>query len=319
MSTSRVGFTSLGTRGLNWQSFPMRLFVKGNAGFWNPAEIDMRQDAEDWADLSEAEQHLAATLCAQFIAGEEAVTQDLQPFMAAMAAEGRFHDELFLTQFCFEEAKHTEVFRRWLDAVGLSGDLHDHVAGNPGYRAVFYEALPQNLQALDTDPSPAAQLRASVTYNHVVEGVLALTGYYAWDRVCRSRGIFPGMQQIIKKIGDDERRHMAWGTFTCRRHVAADEANWAVVEQTMQDLLPHAVSQIEHVFAAVDEVPFDLSKDELVSYATDKGTRRLDSIKSAMGADLATIDTDASPEQLEERFHREDEAAKAARTPAGAG
>ena len=26
------------------------------------------------------------------------------------------------------------------------------------------------------------------------------------------------MQKVIKHIGDDERGHMAWGTFTCRRH-----------------------------------------------------------------------------------------------------
>jgi len=35
------------------------------------------------------------------------------------------------------------------------------------------------------------------------------------------------LQQVIKFIGDDERRHMAWGTFTVRRHVAADDALWA--------------------------------------------------------------------------------------------
>jgi ribonucleoside-diphosphate reductase beta chain len=31
------------------------------------------------------------------------------------------------------------------------------------------------------------------------------------------------MQPLVRHISDDERRHMAWGTFTCRRHVAADE------------------------------------------------------------------------------------------------
>ena len=182
-------------------------------------------DAEHWRDLTEEEQRSVALLCAQFIAGEEAVTQDLQPFMAAMAAEGRFGDEMYLTQFCFEEAKHTQVFRLWMDAVGLTSDLHEFVEDNPGYRAIFYEALPESLNALHHDPSPENQVRASVTYNHVVEGTLALTGYYAWHKICRSRNILPGMQEVVRRIGDDERRHMAWGTFTCRRHVAADERN----------------------------------------------------------------------------------------------
>ena len=115
----RTSFHSLNAGGLDWDSFPLRLFVKGNALQWNPADIDFSRDAEDWAGLGEVERRLATTLSAMFIAGEEAVTEDLQPFMRAMAAKGRLGDEMYLTQFCYEEAKHTEVFRHWLDAVGI--------------------------------------------------------------------------------------------------------------------------------------------------------------------------------------------------------
>src|SRR5919197_3216900 len=130
----RSGFSSLRRGGLNWDSFPLRLFVKGNKKFWNPADIDFGKDAADWRTLTSDEQRSAIYLCAQFIAGEEAVTEDIQPFIKAMSAEGRFADEMYLTQFCFEEAKHTEVFRRWMDAVGLTEDLHSYVAENPHYR-----------------------------------------------------------------------------------------------------------------------------------------------------------------------------------------
>ena len=305
----RESFHSLRARGLNWESLPLRLFNKGNARFWNPADIDFSQDAEDWQRLTEDEQRSVAGLCAQFIAGEEAVTEDLQPFMAAMAAEGRFGDEMYLTQFCFEEAKHTQVFRLWMDAVGLTDDLHEYVTDNPGYREIFYKALPETLRELHTDPSPENQVRASVTYNHVVEGTLALTGYYAWHKICVSRGILPGMQQVIKLIGDDERRHMAWGTFTCRRHVAADENNWAVVEDQMARLLPHAIAQVQWTPEDAPEVlPFALDKDELTAYASDRATRRLGAISSARDMPLATIDVDAEPEALEERFGDEDAA-----------
>ncbi len=314
--TTRVGqredFHSLRQGGLNWESLPLRLFAKGNAKFWNPADIDFSHDVEDWQRLTEHEQRGVAMLCAQFIAGEEAVTQDLQPFLAAMAAEGRFGDEMYLTQFCFEEAKHTQVFRLWMDAVGLTDDLHAYVEDNPGYRAIFYEALPESLQALHDDPSPANQVRASVTYNHVVEGTLALTGYFAWNKICRTRGILPGMQEVIRRIGDDERRHMAWGTFTCRRHVASDERNWDVVQERMQELLPHAVSQIQ--WRPPDEdpdepLPFELDMDELVTYASDRGGRRLGAISAARGVPVEQIDVDASPEHLEEQFGAEDAAA----------
>ncbi|MBQ0926010.1 R2-like ligand-binding oxidase [Saccharopolyspora endophytica] len=308
-TAQRESFHSLRANGLNWESLPLRLFSKGNAKFWNPADIDFSQDAEDWQNLTDDEKRGVAGLCAQFIAGEEAVTQDLQPFMAAMAAEGRFGDEMYLTQFCFEEAKHTQVFRLWMDAVGLTEDLHEYVAENPGYREIFYKALPETLQALHTDPSPENQVRASVTYNHVVEGTLALTGYYAWHKICVSRGILPGMQQVIKRIGDDERRHMAWGTFTCRRHVAADETNWSVVEDQMAILLPHAIAQVQWSPAdAPEELPFALDKEELTAYASDRATRRLGAISSARGMPLAQIDVDAEPEALEDRFGAEDAA-----------
>ncbi|MDR7301513.1 R2-like ligand-binding oxidase [Haloactinomyces albus] len=303
----RADFHSLRAGGMNWDSLPLRLFTKGNAKFWNPADIDFTQDTEDWQRLSDDERARVAGLCSQFIAGEEAVTQDLQPFMAAMAAEGRFADEMYLTQFVFEEAKHTQVFRLWMDAIGLTEDLHSYVEDNPGYRAIFYEALPESLQALHSDPSPSNQIRASVTYNHVVEGTLALTGYFAWNKICKSRGLFPGMQEIVRRIGDDERRHMAWGTFTCRRHVAADERNWELVQQRMDELLPHAVTQIQwRPEGYEDEHPFGLDIDELSAYASDRAGRRLGAISSARGMPLDRIDVDASPEQLEEQFGAED-------------
>jgi len=214
---TRTHSGSLAAGGLNWDSLPLKLFAGGNAKFWNPADIDFSRDRADWERLNDDEHDFATRLCAQFIAGEEAVTEDIQPFMAAMREEGRLGDEMYLTQFAFEEAKHTQVFRLWLDAVGLTEDLHGYLDPLPAYRQMFYDELPDSLNALSSDASPAAQIRASVTYNHVVEGMLALTGYYAWHKICVERNILPGMQELVRRIGDDERRHMAWGTFTCRR------------------------------------------------------------------------------------------------------
>lgn len=309
---ARTGLGSLREGGLNWNSLPLKLFSGGNAKFWDPAAIDFSKDREDWQSLTEAEREWAARLCAQFIAGEEAVTEDIQPFMSAMRAEGRLGDEMYLTQFAFEEAKHTQVFRLWLDAVGITEDLHHYLDDLPAYRKIFYEELPESLDTLSTDPSPAAQVRASATYNHVIEGMMALTGYYAWHKICVSRAILPGMQELVRRIGDDERRHMAWGTFTCRRHVAADDANWAVFETRMNELIPLALSNTQESFALYDdEIPFNLDMDEFMQYAADKGTRRFGTISSARGRPVEEIDLDYSPLQLEETFAGEDRQALA--------
>ncbi|MYR07197.1 R2-like ligand-binding oxidase [Gordonia sp. SID5947] len=305
-SRGREDFASLRTGGLNWDSFPLRLFIKGNARFWDPAAIDFRRDSQDWNEITDEQRRSTTYLVSQFIAGEEAVTQDIQPFMKAMAADGRFGDEMYLSQFCFEEAKHTQVFRMWMDAVGLTGDLQSFVADNPYYRQLFYEELPSSLQLLDSDPSPRNQIRASVTYNHVIEGSLALTGYHAWQTVCTRHDIFPGMQKLIRFIGNDERRHMAWGTFTCRRHVAADDSLWDVVTARMEELMPLALGMINWVNEQFEVQPFGLDNSEFIAYAADRGQRRLSAIESARGRPVAEIDLDYSPETLEEQFGEED-------------
>ena len=312
MTLTRKRSASLAAGGLNWDSLPLKLFAGGNAKFWNPADIDFSRDRADWEGLTDLEREWATRLCAQFIAGEEAVTQDIQPFMAAMRAEGRLGDEMYLTQFAFEEAKHTQVFRLWLDAVGVTENLQVFLDDLPTYRKIFYEELPESLDTLTTDPSPAAQVRASATYNHVIEGMMALTGYYAWHRICVDNNILPGMQEIVRRIGDDERRHMAWGTFTCRRHVAADDSNWAVFEERMNQLIPMALQNTDDSYALYDEIPFGLEKDEMQQYAADKGMRRFGTISSARGRPLEEIDVDYSPLQLEDTFADEDAKALAA-------
>ena len=51
---------------------------------------------------------------------------------SVIGAEGRLADGLFLTAWLWEEGKHTEFFRRFLDeVVGDTGDLHQADGGAP--------------------------------------------------------------------------------------------------------------------------------------------------------------------------------------------
>ena len=155
------------THGLRRDIPPMRLFEKAKKlGIWNPSEIDFSQDKADWQRLQPEEQDLLLRLTAMFQAGEEAVTLDLLPLIMAIAREGRLEEEMFLTSFLYEEAKHVDFFNRFLgevvitDIVGTDFNLTHYHTEN--YHTVFYQALPQALQALWTDPSAAAQDRKSV-------------------------------------------------------------------------------------------------------------------------------------------------------------
>ncbi len=73
----RQGFASLREGGLNWDAFPLRLFAKGNAAHWDPMDIDFSHDADDWASLNSEQRRSSTYLVALFVAGEEAVTQDI--------------------------------------------------------------------------------------------------------------------------------------------------------------------------------------------------------------------------------------------------
>jgi ribonucleoside-diphosphate reductase beta chain len=305
----REGFDSIRAGGLRWSSVPMRLFQKGNRLFWDPAELDFAQDVEDWKKLTDNEREGAVRLATLFEAGEESVTHEIQPFMYAMAAEGRLEDEMYLTQFAFEEAKHVEAFRKWLDTLGLTGDLHEFVNENDGYRQIFYELLPEAMNALKTDTSPAAQVRAAVVYNQVVEGVLALTGYHSWRRSTEQRGIMPGMQQLVKLIARDERRHMAWGTFTVRRHIAGDHSLWDVVQTTLNELLTPALSIIDITFDQYEkegrEFPFGITRDELSGFATQQFSRRIEVIEAAKNRTVAEVEGAEEEEELEDELERQ--------------
>ncbi|MCS6845157.1 MAG: R2-like ligand-binding oxidase [Caldilineales bacterium] len=277
------------TRGLNFDLPPMRLFEKAKRfGVWNPADIDFRQDRADWQGLTAEEQDILLRLAALFQAGEEAVTLDLLPLIVAMARQGRLEDEIYLTSFLWEEAKHVEFFQRFFaEVAGLPPDLSRY--HSPSYRSLFYEALPTAMNRLLDDPSPEAQVRASVTYNMVVEGVLAETGYHGYFSALQRNGLMPGQVRGIQLLKQDESRHIAYGIYLISRLVAEDPALWSVAEDTMNELLPLALDIIGDVFAPYDPVPFGLRLEDFTDFAIGQFQKRMARIEAARGATAAEV------------------------------
>ncbi len=277
------------SQGLQRHTPPMRLYEKAKKlGIWNPSDIDLAQDKADWQQLAPDETDLLLRLTAMFQAGEEAVTLDLLPLMLAIAQEGRLEEEMYLTTFLFEEAKHTDFFNRFLvEVVQADPDLSHYHTEN--YHTVFYQALPQALRALQQDSSPAAQVRASVTYNMIVEGVLAETGYHAYFTVMQQHNILPGVRHGIRLLQQDESRHIAYGIFLLSRLVAADDVLWDVLEETMNELLPPALGVVGDAFAAYEQMPFGLVESVFTDYALNQFQKRVERLEKARGASLDEI------------------------------
>jgi ribonucleoside-diphosphate reductase beta chain len=277
-------------RGLDATRLPVRLWHKAKQhGVWDPRAIDLAQDARDWAGLAPDERDLLLRLTALFQGGEEAVTIELLPLVQVVSDEGRLEDRLYLTSFLFEEAKHVEMFRRFVDEVaGGDADLGRYATSS--WSRIFAEALPVAMQRLRSDPTPVALARASTTYNMIVEGVLAETGYRGYLTVLERAGILPGMRQAVELVKRDESRHIAYGLYLLSRLTAEfGEPVWRAIDEEMARLLDPALGIITEMFGAYERMPFDLRLEQFTVYAMSQFQSRIFRLQAARGRSLDEV------------------------------
>ena len=274
-------FGSRGAGTLDFDSFPMRLYQKAKKlGIWNPSEIDFETDREHWNTFDGLQKEVLLHLTSLFLAGEEAVTEDLLPLMLVVSREHRVEEELYLTSFLWEEGKHTEFFYRFLHEV-TGGETDLSRFHGPSYRKLFNEELPSAMKRLLDDPSPAAQLNASVTYNMIVEGVLAETGYHAYHEMLERNDLLPGLRRGIVHLKRDESRHIAYGIYLLSRLVSENPDLRGILERRMEELLELAMNVINDIFDRYEVMPFGLKKETFVEFALSQFGKRINRIESA--------------------------------------
>jgi len=237
---SRTRYTS--PSGIDRNALPWRLWTKAKRLFWDPSDLDFSKDKADWDGMTDEVRAMMVLGARGFMVGEEAVTLDILPLVRAISDEGRLEETIFLTSFVLEEAKHVDFFRTWFDAVGADPSslpgLGGYGDGNGGGAAdIFAGELERVMTRLDTDRSPEAFLDAGITYNQFIEGVAAIAGYKGWAKFLEANGNpFPGFQEGLALVQRDERRHIAYGTYLCRRIIAADPEVWPFVERRWAEL-----------------------------------------------------------------------------------
>ncbi len=287
----RDGYTTISGKGLDWGSVPMRLFQKAKRlGTWDPQAIDLSRDGADWSGLTAEEQDFLLRTLALFQAGEEGVTSDLLPLIMVIAGEGRIEEEIYLTSFLWEEAKHVEFFRRWLDEVALAPKDLEHYL-TPSYRHLFLTELPATLNALRSDPSVDAQIRASVTYNMIIEGVLAETGYHGFRQSLEANHKLPGLLDGIRLIARDESRHIRYGVFLLDRLINVSPGGWDVMNLRMNELLGPAMSVISEFWEHYDDEngPFGQRMETFLDFASSQFDKRMKVLERDRGKSLDEI------------------------------
>jgi ribonucleoside-diphosphate reductase beta chain len=292
MSAIRTGYATTSERGLKWDSVPMRLWQKAKRlGTWDPQSFDLSRDREDWARFTQPEKEFILRTLALFQAGEEAVTLELLPLIEVIASEGRIEEEMFLTSFLWEEAKHVEFFRRWLDEVAEArGDLWGYVT--PSYEKLFMDELPGSMRALRTDRSGEAQIRASTTYNMIIEGMLAETGYVGFRRSLQANGLLPGLLEGITLLARDESRHIRYGVYLLNRLIASTPDGWEVMNARMNELLVPAMAVVSEFWEHFDpdDGPFGQDMQTFMEVASSMFDTRMKVLERDRGKGLAELE-----------------------------
>ena len=158
------------------------LYARWERGNWRATEIDFTEDRRQWHEvMTEHERRAALWNYAMFFHGEDAVTDDLAPFIDAAPRE---EQKYFLATQQVDEARHAIFFKRFMDEV-VGRRRRDDRGGlravEPeltwGFRKTF-ALLDEITGALRADRSRVALARAVTMYHIVVEALLAQPGQH---------------------------------------------------------------------------------------------------------------------------------------------
>jgi len=211
-------------------------------GGWDPEEIDLEQDKEDWREeFTHEERKTFLKVCSLFYEGEESVTRELVPYPLAVESLedpgfDTMQEEMFLTTHLYEESKHAEFFARYFGEVF---DTQDTRTG--GFEAVddFWvpeaeywivdglDEVSEDLRAAigeDQETLRYALAEAAMHYMGIVEAELAEAGYTGIELFLEEKDALPGFLEGIEKVRADEGRHIANGRWLMSQLAEQDPA-----------------------------------------------------------------------------------------------
>jgi hypothetical protein len=191
------------------------LYARWERGNWRALEIDFTEDRRQWHEvMTEHERRAALWNYAMFFHGEDAVADDLAPFIDAAPRE---EQKYFLATQQVDEARHAIFFKRFMNEVvgrgdgSIGGTLR---ATEPeltwGFRKTF-ALLDEITGALRSDTSRVALARAVTMYHVVVEALLAQPGQHFISDYLEKRQILPGFREGMRLVALDEQRHIGFG------------------------------------------------------------------------------------------------------------
>jgi ribonucleotide reductase beta subunit family protein with ferritin-like domain len=191
------------------------LYARWERGNWKATELDFTEDARQWREeFSEFERTAAIWNYALFFWGEDAVADNLSPYIDAAPRE---EQKYFLTTQQVDEARHAVFFKRFMHEVAGIGDgsMASGLSAikpqlSPGFRKIF-DRLDRMADELRADHSPAKLAAAVTLYHIVIEGTLAQPGQHLICSYLEERDKLPAFRAGMENIQADEQRHIGFG------------------------------------------------------------------------------------------------------------
>jgi ribonucleotide reductase beta subunit family protein with ferritin-like domain len=191
------------------------LYARWERGNWRATELDFSEDARQWReDFTEFERQAALWNYCLFFWGEDAVADNLSPYIDAAPLE---EQKYFLTTQQVDEARHAVFFRRFMEEVCEIGEGSMASGLNaikpqltPGFRKIF-DRLDRMADELRADPSPRRLAAAVTLYHIVIEAGLAQPGQHFICTYLEERDQLPAFREGMENIAADEQRHIGFG------------------------------------------------------------------------------------------------------------
>ena len=261
---------------------PQTLYRRWEDSQWNPFEIDLGTDREQWEAMAGEDRDLVHWVLASLMVAEERITTK---FSGLVGAHGSEEEATFLSTQQVDEARHMQFYARFQDeVVAEPATVAAHVERarqevTPAFRRIFDEALVQAHERLVAAPNDlAAKVRFVTIYHLILEATLGLTTFRFATRYLESESLLPGFVAGYSRIHHDETRHIGYGVWFLRETVRGSPEAAEAVRETLRDLLPSVAEALGGSGGGPDVERLGVSTDEVRAFALDGLTRRLDII-----------------------------------------
>ena len=221
------------------------LYARWEQGNWRATEIDFTVDRDHWKNtFTEMERRAALWTYSMFFYGEDAVADNLSPYIDAAPRE---EQKYFLATQQVDEVRHAVLFSRFMREVAETGpDTASSLAATQpqltwGFRKVF-DRLDKMADELRRDRSKPKLAQAVTLYHIIIEASLAQPGQHFIDESLTKRELLPGFRAGIANVAKDEQRHIGFGVKLIADLTREDPECEPAIADLLREILPYTAA-----------------------------------------------------------------------------